>query len=256
MADKLTFEWSYTPAVFFEEPLQYDENGCAVEIGNGQIIATASGVEAEQFDNVRRDIFEEVTARFRGAQLINHQPFQLSDCKTIRTNSDGSVGIGIAFGETLRMSVGRCDIIVGDAAGNITTSTKKDRVQARKDFARRASKYRNDSVVSSLLKSYDAAVNDPQNEFTHLYEIREALARELGGQTGACSVLGITKNEWSEMGRLANTVPITQGRHRGDAAGQLRDATPAELGHGRRIAKLMVERYFDHLDRLVSASPT
>jgi hypothetical protein len=160
MTEKLTFEWAHTPADFFEEPFQYTENGCAVEIGEGQIIATSHAVEGEHLDRARCERFEEVMARFRGAQLLNHRPFQISDCKTLQTNADGNVGIGISIGETLRFSDGRCDGIVRDAAGNITADSKKDRVEARKDLARRASKYWKVPVAHSLLKGYNAAVND------------------------------------------------------------------------------------------------
>jgi hypothetical protein len=40
-------------------------------------------------------------------------------------------------------------------------------------------KYRkNNSTVSSLVKSYQASVNDPDNELVHLYEIRDALSEK------------------------------------------------------------------------------
>jgi hypothetical protein len=256
MVEKLSLEWSYTPANFFEEPFEYSENGWVVEIGDGRIVATFSGVTGEQVESACREKHEEVSARFLGAQLLNHQPYQLSDYKTTRARPDGSVEVGISFGATLCISDGRCDVMIRDAAGNVTTDTKKERVERRKEFARRASKHWKVSVVPSLLKSYNAAVNDPRNELTYLYEIRDALAKEFGGAGGVCSALGITKNQWGEMGRLANKVPLAQGRHRGQSVGQLRDAMPAELDEGRRIAKLMVERYFDYLDKLASAGPT
>jgi hypothetical protein len=234
MVEKLSLEWSYTPANFFEEPFEYSENGWVVEIGDGRIVATFSGVTGEQVESACREKHEEVSARFLGAQLLNHQPYQLSDYKTTRARPDGSVEVGISFGATLCISDGRCDVMIRDAAGNVTTDTKKERVERRKEFARR----------------------DPRNELTYLYEIRDALAKEFGGAGGVCSALGITKNQWGEMGRLANKVPLAQGRHRGQSVGQLRDAMPAELDEGRRIAKLMVERYFDYLDKLASAGPT
>ena len=256
MAGKLTLEWSYSPADFFEDPLKYDEDGWMVEIGNGRAVATFSGVAGEHIENACRERHEEVNARFLGAQLINHQPYQLSDYKTTRARPDGSVEVGIRAGATLRMSDGRCDVVIRDAAGNVTTDTKTERVETRKEFARRASKHSKDPLVLSLLKSYNAAVNDPQNELIHLYEIRDALKTKFGGDKRARSTLGISKQLWKTMGRLADKASLSQGRHRGQALGQLQDATPTELDKARKIARSMIIACFDYLDKSASGGPT
>lgn len=133
--------------------------------------------------------------------------------------------------------------------GNIKADTRRDRIEAAKEVMLRASKYRKEPVVRSLLKSYSAAMADPQNALTHLYEIRDALALKLGGDAEARSTLGITKGQWSRLGYLANEVPLSEGRHRGQKIGQLRDATPAELDEARAIAKHMIQAYLDHLGR-------
>jgi len=255
MAEKLILKWSYIPTDFFEEPFEYSENEYVVEIGNGRIVATFSGVAGKQIESLSREIQEELNARFLGAQLVNNQPYQLSGYTTTRTRPDGTVEVGISFAATLRMS-GRCDAVVLDAAGNVKADTRRERIEAQKEFALLASKYRKDPVVGSLLKSYNAAITDPQNELTHLYEIRDALAKKLGGDADARSALGITKDQWSRLGYLANEAPLSQGRHRGQKIGQLRDATPAELDEARTIAKVMIRAYFDHLDSLASAGPT
>ncbi len=56
-------------------------------------------------------------------------------------------------------------------------------------------------------------------------------------------MLGITKRDWSELGRLANIEPLSQGRHRGKNLGAIRDATAEELGKARALAKSMIEAY-------------
>jgi hypothetical protein len=71
MAEKLTLEWSYTPADLFEEPFKYNENDYVVEIGNGRIVATFSGIAGEQSESSSREVQEELKARFLGAQLVD-----------------------------------------------------------------------------------------------------------------------------------------------------------------------------------------
>lgn len=79
-------------------------------------------------------------------------------------------------------------------------------------------KYRGDTLVGSLLNSYEAAINDPANELIHLYEIRDALVAKFGKEKAAKQTLGINKDQWDIIGRVANSEPLRQGRHRGKNA--------------------------------------
>lgn len=125
--------------------------------------------------------------------------------------------------------------------------TKRERIEATKDFALLASRHRTDPVAELLLKSYHAAITDASKELAHLYDIREVLATKFGGETKARAVLGITKSRWGRLGELANDVPLSQGRHRGRKIGQLRDANPSELDEARAIAKDMIRKYLQYL---------
>ena len=106
---------------------------------------------------------------------------------------------------------------------------------------------RKDWCVAFLLNSYTEAVNDPDNELVHLYEIRDAIAKKFGGGSAAVKALKITESQWSRLGQLANDEPLKQGRHRGKNLGVLRDATEWELKEGRDIARNLVEAYLYYL---------
>lgn len=93
------------------------------------------------------------------------------------------------------------------------------------------------------------AVVDPNNELVHLYEIRDALAKKFGREGACCKVLHFSSSQWSRLGRLANSEPLNQGRHRGKSLGKLRDTTEAELQEARNIARNFVEAYFAYLAR-------
>jgi hypothetical protein len=246
MEDKLTLECSYTPADLFEEPFEYSENTYRVEIGDGRVVATLCGETEEGFENICREIHEEINARFLGAQLDSNRPYELSGYTTTRRSPDGHVEIGLSVAATLRASVS-FDAVLIDGGGHVKTDTRRERIEALKQNALLASRHRKDPVARSLLRSYDAAITNPQDALTHLYEIRDALAKKFGGDDKARSALNIAKHQWSRLGYLANEAPLSQGRHRGKKLGQLRDATDAELKEARAIAKQMILAYQTHL---------
>jgi hypothetical protein len=136
-------------------------------------------------------------------------------------------------------------VITGDAAGNVVTDSKRNRVKEQEHFAILALKCTKDAVAHSLLESYNAAIKDPENALVHLYEIKDALTHKFGGEAKARSVLNIVQADWSRLKCLANAAPLRQGRHRGKSVGQLRDATPAELDDARTIARKLIRAYLE-----------
>lgn len=244
MLAPLILEWSYTPSDFFEGPVSYTDMNYTVHIENGCAIAT---FVTDQPDSVFPIVHNELEACFLGAQTIRNRPFQLSNYSSTRKRPDGISHISVSMGETVHATIGAVDIVTRDAAGNVKSDTKADRIRATSEMAQLAAKHINNPVAAALLKSYNRGINDPSNELTHLYEIRDALSTKLGGEKNACSVLNISRNEWSRFGKLANDDPLHQGRHRGESIGQLRDASEAELAEARGIARKMILAYLKHL---------
>ena len=240
----LTLEWSYTPADFFEAPVDYAAPNYTVHIENGRVVAAFA---TDQPDGVFPSVHDELEARFLGAQPFRNKPFQLSGYGTKRVRPDGTSVMGISVGATLHAMVGTVDIVIRDADGNVTSDTKADRIKATNELAERAAKHISDSVAAALLKSYNEAINDPPNELTHLYEIRDALSKKFGGDKNARSTLSISKDEWSRFGKLANDEPLYEGRHRGENVGQLRHAAESELEEARTIARKMILAYLEYL---------
>jgi hypothetical protein len=93
-----------------------------------------------------------------------------------------------------------------------------------------------------MLDSYDRSLKDISNALVHLYEVRDAMASEFGGEKKACKRLGIKPADWDTLGRLANHEPISEGRHRGKQPPS-RNAAPDELKEARTIAKIIIESY-------------
>ena len=243
MPAPLTLEWSYTPGDFFELPVDYNAPNYTVHVENGRAIAT---FVTDQLDSTLPEVHKQLAARFLGAQMVQNRPFQLSNYSIARTRPDGTAVIGVSVHETLHLRA-TLDLVVRDAVGNVKSDTKADRIKATAELAELAAKHIHDPVAAALLKSYDAAINDPSNELTHLYEIRDAFSKKFGGDEGARSTLGIRRNEWSRFGKLANDDPLYEGRHRGQNVGQLRHATESELDEVRGIARTMILAYLKFL---------
>jgi hypothetical protein len=243
MTDSLSLEWSYTPADFFEAPVDYSEPTYTVHIEGGQVVATFCSDQPESAFPV---VHKEVESRFLGAQPYRNKPYQLSGYITRRARPDGTIEMGLSASIAGHADV-RFDAVLLDAAGNLIADTKRERIEATNQFAQLASKHRNDPVAEALLKSYNAAITNPPNELTHIYEIRDALKKKFGQEAKARRKLGIAEKRWKRLGQLANDEPLLQGRHRGQKIGQLREATETELAEAREIVREMIRKYLEYL---------
>ncbi|MFZ0821859.1 MAG: hypothetical protein WAM91_17480 [Candidatus Acidiferrales bacterium] len=250
MSEVVTIEWSYTPVDFFEEPFEHSEDNYLAKFENGRVVTTLSNGAGGQAEILCPQIEAELDRMFLGAQQINNRKYQFSGHTIVRTRpGERNAEISVSMNADMYVTTDPVDVLTRDAAGNVTCDTKGERIKAQSDSAHRAVKHGKDPTLAALLKSYNAAMSDSQNEFVHLYEIRDALGKKFGGESQALTSLGIDKKPWNKLGKLANDAPLKQGRHRGRTAAQLRGATEEELKEGRQIAKAMIRAYQDYLER-------
>lgn len=243
-------EWKYSPETYLEEPILIELEGGRLEIKDGVALAIIDPEIFHADDSIREELTKKVESRLHAVQIMTHKDFELS--KPCRTDirEDGRKNLFLEVDScVITMSVGSVDLIVKDKAGNIVSDTKRDRLDEQNNFAALIDKHRaNDVTLDQMLKSYQQSVRDPGNELVHLYEIRDALSKRFGSKSKAIAALGITNGEWDEIGKLANTMPLKQGRHRGQAAGSLRDAESAELEMARKSAAHLVKKYLEFLE--------
>ena len=246
MEEKVTLEWRFTPENFFEVLFEHKVERCTFDIKDGKVIADVSAIEEKEYTSIH----DELNGFFLGAQLIGHQRYTLSNFDIIRACPDGSRSIALSIRGVVEAVtlVEKPDLVITDGQGNVEHDSRAERIQDRREFAALAAKHRNDPIAVAVLKSYRAAVEEPRIELIRLYEIRDALAKHYGGEGDARKVLGISKNDWSRLGYLANEAPLNQGRHRGKKVGELRDATDAELNEARKIAHAMIRAYLKHIE--------
>jgi len=235
-------EWTFTPPHYFEDRIEIHRDDYLMTIADGKAEARIDALTFDYDPLIGPMLHNGLNDRFLAAQLLTHQPYTLSKSSRVRLDPDGRRTIFLTVEPAVcRVSVGTPDLIMTDKEGNVVMDTRKDRIEKKKTLAELIQLHHaTDTLLDALLKSYQASVQDPDNELVHLYEIRDALAARL---SSARTKLRITRSEWSRFGELANEAPLRQGRHRGINAGNLRDATENELQELRSIARKMIEAY-------------
>lgn len=248
----IVLEWNFSPRDYFEEVIEISNQGYTMTIGDGQVHAKIDSAIYEANPDLRQRLHEELNGRFLGVQLVTHRAYKLSRATMMRVHPDGHRDIfweaepgGIVVGGSSDYS-----FTTTDKDGNVITfDSKRDRIEKKRKFAELVSSHgATDALLATLLRSYDAAVNDPNNELVHLYEIPDALFTKFTNKYAAQKVLSISDTQWGRLTGLCNDMSLRQGRHRGQKIdANLRDATQAELTEARSIARAMIEAYLQHL---------
>lgn len=243
-------EWTYTPADFFEEPLDLVGVGYTVKVENGQIEARIEASHYPSVDSLAAELQEALRKRFQAAQVFSRRQFSLSQSSLTSVGRDG----GRHIMASVKMTAG-ARLFASLDLGSCNRDYEDERRKKEQLFADQVAKLSGaNPVVAAVLDSYTAATNDPANELIYLYEVRDALAQHFGSDSAARAATGVSRKRWSRLGKLANEEPLSQGRHRGAQIGALRDATEEELAEAGSITRELIEGLLRHLDGLLAPS--
>jgi hypothetical protein len=135
------------------------------------------------------------------------------------------------------------DLVTTNASGEVIRDTRAERIAGHKRFIASLLPKMSNGTMRAMVDSYRNAIDDPANELVHLYEVRDAAREHFKDEEAARKALGISRNEWGDLGRLANDAPLKQGRHRGIHAPNLRDAASEELERARSVARKIIEAF-------------
>jgi len=255
MKNEILLEWRYEPKNCIEEPYPIQEVDYVIDIDNG----TAKVILDFKYEN-DRNIIEKIRHRLEKEiqiiQLLIDKPCKLIDYEPRETwyHADGRIERIISTNANLDTSSMSIDFLVIGEDGTIRQDTRKERLENQRLLLDLINKHIDrDATLEAIIKSYSAALKDPENEFIHLYEIRDALKKCFENEKEDASKKLNIKKEWKKIGKLANE-PLRQSRHRGNFVGKLRDATPEELTEARQIAKAMIQSYVNYLDEQANAS--
>lgn len=242
-------EWKYSPETYFEEPIQISFEGGDLEIRDGVAIAKIDPKIYHADNSIPEVLTRKIESRLHAVQIMTHKYYELSPSRTdIRDDGKKNHYLEVESCVTTT-NIGQVEIVVTDKDGNIIADTKRDRLDKQNRFACLVDKHRqSDAVLDQMLTSYQESVKDPHNELVHLYEIRDSLVVKFGSKKNAIRELDITNAQWDEIGQLANALPLKQGRHRGKAAGALRNAEITELEKARKSVVYLIEKYLEYLE--------
>lgn len=247
----IKLEWKYSPETYFEEPISIAFKGGDLEIKDGVVIAKIDPDFYHADSSLREVLTRQIENRFDAVLLsMEHRNFELSKPTRIDIREDGKNNHFLEIEPLMHAtSISTVDLIVKDKDGIIVSDTKRDRMDKQKDIATFLDKYRkSDATLDQMLKSYRNSVKDPDDEFVHLYEIRDSLCKRFESKENAIRELDITIAEWDEIGKLANNPSLKQGRHRGNAVGTLRNANPDELEKARKSVVHLIKKYREYLE--------
>lgn len=197
-------DWTFSPHDYFEEVIEIAGHGYTMTIVNdGHVQAKIASSLYHADPDIRERLQNDLNSRFLGVQLLTYSPYELSGSRMTRLHPGGRKDY------FMEAEPANLTVTISDTAefqlirnGNVVADLKRDRIEEKARVAELVSCSSGDTMLRSLLQSYQAAINDPNNELVHLYEISDALAKRFGGkqkaaQAAAQKALGITRTQWS-----------------------------------------------------------
>lgn len=255
MSETWTVEWGYTPADFFPRSFSQCVAGQWFQVGRGCVKAPVDTLRREWSESLPDALQPVVLWMFQRQQALNYRRFRLSHYSVEHVTENGKVYRTIRIYDTVVTSDDvAVRLITPDGSPVQGAPGPGGGEEQRVELSSVSQDLVADPVLSAILSSLGRAIDDQANELVHLYEIRDALKTRFEGEVKAYSALGVSSTDWKRLGRLANDYPLRQGRHRGEHAGELRDATPDELEQARSIAKGLISAYVKFLETRSSSS--
>jgi hypothetical protein len=248
---KTELHWSYTPTDLIEP----DTPTIKTALGEWKFDAgratCALGTPMEPVTGAKlqevREEFDRMLA-IRGMQV--DRVYDAAPHPTIHQHTENGINHTITGGAGL-FAVSytvQADTVVRDAAGNILSdSGKQRRERDSQGITALSARMARSEVLTFMYESYAKAMRQPENEFTRLFEIIEALDAHFGGKAKAKDAVKTTAAARKELGTLANATPVYEGRHNGGQIDHLRHATPEERTRARRAAKTLIQAFADSL---------
>ena len=244
MSDRTELEWSYTPSDFLEASVECESAEYQIQIADGKVTAKIPGTSLAS--ELQAKISQRVKMMLQTRQMQTSNPFQMDGPRTTLFNAETKHRTIVTASGHLTLAGLSLDMVITNAKGEPVIDTKAERIgRETTELKCVGAESEAPETLARMLDSFSRSIQDPENALVHLYEIRDALATEFGGEAAAKATLGISSADWSRMGQLANHEPLDQSRHRGKHSGGTRPATADELRQGRQIASRWIRAFMN-----------
>jgi hypothetical protein len=242
-----TVSWTLLPDTLVEEQYSVTLDDYEINVSAGEIAIKLphmpAGIPAGQLLQLRAV----AEAHAAAAAISRGVGWRIEGPTIAHVADDGSRTVQLSFGVSAVLAVGALDTLVAGADGTVVHDSRRARIDRQRELAALLfDAQMADPLCAHLVESLQRARQRADYELLHLYEIRDALSKRFGGDKKARRKLGITKGDWSFLGRLANKEPLEGSRHRGEhlvTGDPLPTPTPEQLDRARSIAVGMIEAY-------------
>jgi hypothetical protein len=229
---KTELRWGYSPQDLFpgQEAFAVPQGDLTLDGGTALLVlhTPMDPVPAHVVEQARDAVY----AILMSALLGYGRPCRLNESVTTHQVSDTGVSRNIIAGTGALVATGvtvLATIEVRDKFGVVVSNSEQLQRQIVHDSILAIyPKIQRSATLRTLLQSYERSIEDVDNEFIHLYEIKDALKKHFGTLAQAATAIPGAANNLSTLGKFANSLPLAQGRHRGSHVG----AYSAHREHG------------------------
>ncbi|WP_122531517.1 hypothetical protein [Pseudomonas viridiflava] len=243
-----TLEWHYHPADLFSDAQTVEAYGASVTMQEGIARADLDETLYKSDASLTSKLLRVIRARLAPYERQRTDPVTVTTPPTLTiTHSDGRAReihlecyASLRVTDSMEIQIFHKGVLIHDSE-----QERRDRLLFEAELL---SKHAEDDLLGRLLGSHSESKRDPGDEFTHLYEILEALQARFGKPPKLTSVVGIEKTKVGRFHAVCND-PSTVSRHRGQTKGPLRVPTAEEFSFARTFAWEMIMSYADWLER-------
>lgn len=241
-ASTATLEWHYTPANLLGDAQAVEVGGATVVIHHGVARADMTEEVYRADSSVAHALLRVIKARLAPYERQSSLPLHIDTSPMLTiTHADGrpreihlDCYAAISITESFEFQIFRNGILIEDAE-----QERQKRLQSESDLL---SKHAEDDLLCRLLASHSASIRHPGDEFTHLYEILEALQAKFGKPPKWTDALAVERAKVGKFHAVCND-PSSVSRHRGQSKGLLRVPTAEEFSHVRDFGWEMIMAY-------------
>lgn len=244
-----TLEWCYQPTDLLAEARTIEAYGAVMVIQDGLARADLDAATYQADSSIPGRLLKTIRACLAPYEHARGEAMVVDSHPTLTINHrDGrpreihmqSSLASIQLRDRIEIQVYRNDVLIHD-----TTEELRHCLEPESEVLWR---HADDELLSRLIASKNASLGNARDEFTHLYEILEALQARFGKPPKLTDELGIEKSKVRKFHSVCND-PSTASRHRGQAKGPLKEPRAEDYNHARDFAWKMIIAYARWLEK-------